>query len=414
MCHFLLPRRLFEVIGLLLIFTYVAPSQAVPSFARQTGLDCNACHTAFPQLNEFGRRFKIEGYTLAAVKHAGDGNKGFDLVSSVPLSMMVQTTWSKLSKSPDDSTDSSQVKFPSQLSLFYAGRIADKLGAFVQITAEEGEGFNQDNTDIRYADTARLGGEPLAWGVSLNNNPTVEDPWNSTPVWSFPWFEAGYDYAYPDTLISSLGGSVAGLSAYGFWNNHLYADAGAYQSANTGADLNEDAIDNGAPYWRLAYTANQGRLNWMAGTFGMDAQVYDPLQDTLSVTDLGLDTQLQWMLDGDQSLTMSANFIDESQPHGEHLDTGLVNLTWYTDTRWGVTVGYRGSRSSNDALAPDDDYRWVDSGDLGSDAYQLQLDYMPWHNARIAMQYTGYTRVNGASSHASDSNQLMLGAWLVF
>jgi len=37
---------------------------ALPSFARQTGLGCGACHTEFPQLTPFGRRFKILGYTL--------------------------------------------------------------------------------------------------------------------------------------------------------------------------------------------------------------------------------------------------------------------------------------------------------------------------------------------------------------
>ena len=37
---------------------------AVPSFARQTGQPCAACHTAFPELTPFGRRFKLGGYTL--------------------------------------------------------------------------------------------------------------------------------------------------------------------------------------------------------------------------------------------------------------------------------------------------------------------------------------------------------------
>ena len=40
------------------------PAQALPSYARQTGQPCAACHTAFPELTPFGRRFKIGGYTL--------------------------------------------------------------------------------------------------------------------------------------------------------------------------------------------------------------------------------------------------------------------------------------------------------------------------------------------------------------
>src|SRR5579863_10211074 len=65
-------ERLFArwgaLVGLFLFFSGAAlvatPAQAVPSFARQTGQPCAACHTAFPELTAFGRRFKLNGYTL--------------------------------------------------------------------------------------------------------------------------------------------------------------------------------------------------------------------------------------------------------------------------------------------------------------------------------------------------------------
>src|SRR5271157_1361083 len=40
------------------------PAEALPSYARQTGQPCAACHTIIPELTPFGRRFKIGGYTL--------------------------------------------------------------------------------------------------------------------------------------------------------------------------------------------------------------------------------------------------------------------------------------------------------------------------------------------------------------
>src|SRR5580700_4281991 len=53
------------------LFTVSAgPAEALPSFARQTGQPCAVCHTAFPELTPFGRRFKIGGYTL----RGGDWN----------------------------------------------------------------------------------------------------------------------------------------------------------------------------------------------------------------------------------------------------------------------------------------------------------------------------------------------------
>ncbi|HYC09225.1 MAG TPA: hypothetical protein VEC10_06265, partial [Steroidobacteraceae bacterium] len=48
------------------------PAHAVPSFARQTGMACEACHTVFPELTHFGRVFKANGYTLTNQKQVQD------------------------------------------------------------------------------------------------------------------------------------------------------------------------------------------------------------------------------------------------------------------------------------------------------------------------------------------------------
>src|SRR6202047_615138 len=73
------------------------------------------------------------------------------------------------------------VLFPQQASIFYAGKIADNLGAFVQLTYDGvGDSFGFDNTDIRYARHFSFGGSndnshDVIVGLSLNNNPTVQD-----------------------------------------------------------------------------------------------------------------------------------------------------------------------------------------------------------------------------------------------
>ena len=43
---------------------FSTPAKAVPSFARQTGQPCATCHTNFPELTPYGRRFKLMGYTI--------------------------------------------------------------------------------------------------------------------------------------------------------------------------------------------------------------------------------------------------------------------------------------------------------------------------------------------------------------
>jgi hypothetical protein len=47
----------------LLTTSFAPPAQALPSFARQTGQPCGTCHTDFPALTPYGRRFKLLGYT---------------------------------------------------------------------------------------------------------------------------------------------------------------------------------------------------------------------------------------------------------------------------------------------------------------------------------------------------------------
>jgi hypothetical protein len=43
---------------------FAPPAEALPSFARQTGQPCGTCHTDFPALTPFGRRFTLLGYTV--------------------------------------------------------------------------------------------------------------------------------------------------------------------------------------------------------------------------------------------------------------------------------------------------------------------------------------------------------------
>jgi len=50
-----------------------------------------------------------------------------------------------------------------------------------------------------------------------------------------------------------------------------------------------------------------------------------------------------------------------------------------------------------------------------------ELDWNPWMNTRLALQYTAYTKFNGASSNydgngrsAANNNTLYLVAWLMY
>lgn len=52
------------VVGALIGYVQVRPSHAVPAFARQYDMQCNACHTRPPRLNRFGEQFHMMGFQI--------------------------------------------------------------------------------------------------------------------------------------------------------------------------------------------------------------------------------------------------------------------------------------------------------------------------------------------------------------
>src|SRR5579872_7433927 len=91
--------------GLALPLLLPQAAQAVPSYARQTGLACEACHTVFPQLTPFGRAFKASGYTMFNTLKVEDINKLKASTLSIsdlpPISAMVMASTSVEAKAND-------------------------------------------------------------------------------------------------------------------------------------------------------------------------------------------------------------------------------------------------------------------------------------------------------------------------
>src|SRR6202171_394222 len=69
--HKILPRvrvstavAIFGFVFNAVTFGVISPAAALPSYARQTGQPCGTCHTDFPGLTPYGRKFKLLGYTV--------------------------------------------------------------------------------------------------------------------------------------------------------------------------------------------------------------------------------------------------------------------------------------------------------------------------------------------------------------
>ena len=67
-------KIVLSLAGVLAATAFAPEAAAVPSFARQTGMACSACHFQhFPILNGFGQAFKASGYTMMGAQGKIEG-----------------------------------------------------------------------------------------------------------------------------------------------------------------------------------------------------------------------------------------------------------------------------------------------------------------------------------------------------
>ena len=420
-----------------------AARASLPSYARQTGLACSACHYQFLALNPYGRRFKLNGYTLTTrqlitEKDSSTGGK-LDLSPFSLLSAMVTAGVTHLN---DDlpGTQNDAAAMPQELSLFVAGQISSKIGIFSQLTYAGPDGaFGIDNVDIRYANHT-TGDTPIVYGLTLNNSPTVQDLWNTTPVWGYPF--NGSDAAPGPNAAPVIDGAfsqnVLGFGGYTMINDLVYAEFSMYRSAIQGQAAPGDlsgAISGIAPYWRLALQKEFGKKYLMLGTFGMYANVFPDVLSgpTNAYTDIGVDAQFETPV-GKGNLVARTAYIHESQTLDATFDAGdattasndlttfKLNASWYPTQLFGLTAGYFQTTGSTDPLLyPDDPVDGSANGSPKTTGFTGEVDFNPWENTRVGLQYTGYGSFNGGTTdydgsgrNASGNNSLFLFAWLAF
>ena len=437
----------------LLFFTTVNPpkAEAVPSYARQTGLPCSGCHYTPPELNPAGRRFKLMGYVDRAdetkvVKTDGAKKRSaLDLLGTLPLSAWLETSFTS-TKSPVPGTQNGTIELPQDISLFLSGAWTTHVGSFMQVTYDtQDDHFSMDNTDIRYANSTKWGGKEFVYGLNLNNNPTVEDLWNSTPAWGFPFVAddwAPTPAAAP--IIASLGQDVAGFGGYMMWNNHLYADATFYRSGHVGASQPTDGngftynIRGLAPYWRVAWQQLTGKTQYEVGTYGMHMRsspgAITGLED--NYTDFAFDAQIDRTVVRTDVLSWRATFIRENSNFvasanldpplassgSHHLNTFLTNAEYHFGNKYSGAFGWFDTSGTADPLLfTQSAVSGSANGDPRGSGYIANFSVWPWQNLQLSAQYTGYTKFNGGSTNydgagrnASGNNTVYLVARFIF
>lgn len=170
-------KSILSLIGILLAIAFAPQASALPLFARQTGMECAACHFQhFPMLTAFGRAFKAGAFSMmgAQTTVAGDG-------LSIPgtLNMAILTTAGYSKNNADSATAAAAAGLPpdyaaqgvrttadggfympgtnGEFSLFVGGRTSENSGALAEL------GMVQDAGQGAGLSSAKI---PMLWEVA--------------------------------------------------------------------------------------------------------------------------------------------------------------------------------------------------------------------------------------------------------
>ena len=413
---------------------------AVPAFAAQTSQPCATCHIGSfgPQLTPQGRDFKLHGYVASDGKDHG-----------LPVAATTQTSFTHTESSrrggaapgfrPNDNLAIDQV------AAFYAGRITPEVGGFIKLRYS---GVRQQgqvgSVDIRHARDGELFGQGVLWGLTANNSPTVQDPWNSTPAWGFPYVRSGLASTPTATplVAGRLSQRVAGVGAYVLWNDLVYWEADVYKGLNTEAlswvgqvpfDGN-DRTTTVMPYGRLALIRDWQSHHAEIGAFAMSANVIPGRNQTSGIgtrkTDTAFDATYQYISDPTKvtsdRLSAHATYIHETarteasstpalaQASLVHpLDTARVDISYSFAATVTPSIQYFRTTGTADVK-----YWGTPNGSPNSDGMIFEVAYVPWGkpdspfanvNVRLTAQYVNYFTFNGSSTNTRGNNNFFFG-----
>ncbi|SFS13903.1 hypothetical protein SAMN05216570_2969 [Dyella sp. OK004] len=449
--------------SLLTWLALIDTARALPAYARQTGQACVACHVSFPELTPYGRMFKLSGYTIGKRQE-------------LPLAMMAQFGVTSVSNNKDDQGQKIVPKTNqpvlSAASVFAAGKITDNIGGWIQWTynnlATNSAGGTVghsgiDNTDLRIVGRSENTDQTdMRWlyGLTIHNNPTVQDVWNSTPAFGFPFTVPpnGIGAAAATMLDGALAQQVAGVGGYVYWNRSVYVELTGYQTADgffsplrAGQDIHSPGgvhrLSGVNPYWRVAYNREWGFNSLMVGAYGAQFRLYPdnttPFTPTDRFTDIAVDAQFQHISDP-HTYTFQFTRIHEKQdyhasypatltgspigagptPANAHdtLTTDKFKATYYFRRKYGASLALFRTHGTTDAgLYGPGSVGGSANGSPNTNGYIVELDYLPLQNLRLMLQYYGYGKFNGSRSNydgsgrrASDNNTVFANVWLVY
>jgi hypothetical protein len=140
-------KIIFFLASVIAAVTFASEASALPVFARQTGMECAACHFQhFPLLNAFGRAFKTGGFTMIGAQAQVEGS-GLSIPVVVNAAVLTSMGYEKTNATQDPAAGGAKTSPGGSLtgafftpatggetSLFLGGRGSEFMGFLTEVT----------------------------------------------------------------------------------------------------------------------------------------------------------------------------------------------------------------------------------------------------------------------------------------
>ena len=369
------------LMGFIIITSIFLPqsANAVPAFARQTGLACSSCHFQhYPTLNAFGRAFKAGGYTMVGGQSLIEGDM-LSLPSVLNASMVLKVRYQKtngdyyytdsdgnptLKKSEADDpdvttsgkigTNMGALQFPDEAALLIGGRAGEHVGFLLegQMADPDGAFFASFKMPFVY-DVAGSKISIIPFATDAGGAPYGFELLNTGALRMSRTLEHRGDISaqqYVGTDKEAEGIAIVGYNNMGYLNVTLW-------TPNHG----EVAVNRPAYYFRVAATPTVsgwdvgGGIQYWTGKVGRDADGGGDLETNAMAVDVQAQGKVSTMPLGvyvtyasaDKSETDSPNWFN-SGTEGSKNAVAFVAELGVLPNKATVALGYRAGDTGAD------------------------------------------------------------------
>lgn len=263
--------------GVLAAVAFAPEASAVPAFARQTGMACNACHfQTYPALNSFGRAFKTSGFTLMGAQTKVEGEHGLSIPSTLNAAVYTQLRYSKTNGgsfvaglSPNMSNNG-RWDFPDEMALFLGGRVSENIGFITEVGIAGPVTMNNFKMPFMFdVGSVKLGAVPfISSGIGANYG---FDLFATGSTGAGRVTENGTGYSAALYMGASNQAGTATSDATGLAlvaaNEDFHVNVSPYAGAASNTLAGNTTTKLGATYVRAAWTPN-----WNGWDMGVGVQ----------------------------------------------------------------------------------------------------------------------------------------------